>query len=439
MGHGYSGMGVNVAIVGDNISEHADLELIHKHDLIMDNPAEKQFNNTVLAGIIAAKPNYRYIRGIAPNINLHDITIMESVNNHALRPKVIEFLADRELDLLSIGNVKIFNLNFTLFKSDSSTQDSYIEDLLSEATSNICTDGCETKIKDAIFIKGIDLYDDTTSALISNHPSIINVNYLDKSKETNHINQYNLANWISVPMSESGYYICSNASIIGYDCVENLAKHIKPNNSMASAIVTGVVALMLEANPNLKWRDIKFILAKTATEDPLFWEDTEPNVAGYKFHREYGFGVINAEKAVEMASSYTKDLGDLKNKETPYSKSEDHNIDGDVFDRVHFDIKENINIEAITLTYKVDYNNIPSSFENLSLMVMKDDDPKLITIPSYPDQQELKITLNHHYGESSKGEWDFFIRQDKDNQVVNNIQMKMTIYGTETDISKTTE
>jgi hypothetical protein len=201
---------------------------------------------------------------------------------------------------------------------------------------------------------------------------------------------------------------------------------------------------MLEANSNLTWRDIKYILANTAKVSDI--KNMTENEAGYKFDAQnnYGFGFIDAEAALKMASTYKKDLGDLKIKEKPYSKSEDEHINEGIFDeyiydRVTFNIKENLNIEAITLTYKVDYNNIPSSFENLSLKVMKDDEEKSITIPSYPDQQELKITFNHFYGESSKGEWEFFIKQDKDNQVVNNIQMKMTIYGTETDISKTTE
>ena len=34
--------------------------------------------------------------------------------------------------------------------------------------------------------------------------------------------------------------------------------------SASAPIVSGVVALMLQANPNLSWRDVKHILAKLA-------------------------------------------------------------------------------------------------------------------------------------------------------------------------------
>ena len=313
--HGYSGEGVNVAIVGDNISEFADLGIIHKHDLILDNYSQKQFNNTVLAGIIAAKPNNKHIRGIAPNVNLHGITIIETNDNYAQRYSFYDFLKAQELEDLS---VKIFNLNFSLSEIPSDIFDPLIETYLNEASSDNCTNECQTTIRDAIFIKGMDLYNDKTSALISNHHSVINVSYLDKSQEpSSTTNQLNLANWISVPMSKNGYYTCSEDSMIGSGCIDNVATNITPNNSMASAIVTGVVALMLEANPELTWRDIKFILANTATEDT----DAVENNAGYNFHSKYGFGVINAKKAVEMASSYKKDLGNLEIIKTPYLKS----------------------------------------------------------------------------------------------------------------------
>ena len=35
--------------------------------------------------------------------------------------------------------------------------------------------------------------------------------------------------------------------------------------SIACPVVTGVIALMLEANPQLSWRDVQHIIAKTST------------------------------------------------------------------------------------------------------------------------------------------------------------------------------
>ncbi len=96
--------------------------------------------------------------------------------------------------------------------------------------------------------------------------------------------------------------------------------------SSAAPTVSGVIALMLEANPNLTWRDVKHILAMTAkkvdanfspivttsaTADPmvktgqLVEQGWVKNNAGYQFHNWYGFGLVDAGKAVEMAKGFT--------------------------------------------------------------------------------------------------------------------------------------
>lgn len=75
--------------------------------------------------------------------------------------------------------------------------------------------------------------------------------------------------------------------------------------SSAAPLVAGVVALMLDANPNLTWRDVQYILMQTAEiNDPT---DTEwaVNAAGYLFNPKYGFGRVDATKAVKYAASWT--------------------------------------------------------------------------------------------------------------------------------------
>jgi subtilisin-like proprotein convertase family protein len=86
--------------------------------------------------------------------------------------------------------------------------------------------------------------------------------------------------------------------------------------SSAAPTVAGVVALMLEANPALTWRDVKHIIATTAdqvgsdsdytyTFRGIKQYEWETNSAGYKFHNWFGFGKIDAAEAVTTAASYT--------------------------------------------------------------------------------------------------------------------------------------
>lgn len=98
--------------------------------------------------------------------------------------------------------------------------------------------------------------------------------------------------------------------------------------SSAAPMITGVIALILEANPNLTWRDVKHILASTATQvNPLIgnisnlyasspsghlWEKGWiTNAAGYKFHNWFGFGRVNADAAIALAKTYSINLGTL--------------------------------------------------------------------------------------------------------------------------------
>jgi subtilisin family serine protease len=110
--------------------------------------------------------------------------------------------------------------------------------------------------------------------------------------------------------------------------------------SAATPTITGVVALMLGANPNLGWRDIREILRKTArpinlnygsqgyrnnrvnlTLSPSISDQIGENLvdsatsamldygwqtngAGNKYSTWYGFGLVDAKAAVAMAQSY---------------------------------------------------------------------------------------------------------------------------------------
>lgn len=104
--------------------------------------------------------------------------------------------------------------------------------------------------------------------------------------------------------------------------------------SSATPSVAGITALMLEANPKLTWQDVGYILAKTARKvDPAIanganavqfmptmgngpWNIEDPwivNSAGFNFQNRYGFGLVDADAAVKLASKYTPPAGRRSN------------------------------------------------------------------------------------------------------------------------------
>jgi len=101
--------------------------------------------------------------------------------------------------------------------------------------------------------------------------------------------------------------------------------------SSATPVTAGVIALMLEANPALTWRDVKHILASTARQidaaraavtvllpnpapnspyiaEPA-WTVNKAAPTPFHFHNWYGFGMVDASAAVNVARFYA--LGQL--------------------------------------------------------------------------------------------------------------------------------
>lgn len=89
--------------------------------------------------------------------------------------------------------------------------------------------------------------------------------------------------------------------------------------SAATPTVAGVIALMLDANENLGWRDVQNILAYSASEtgsgfgnatagfEVGAWvtgNSTDWNGGGHAYHASYGYGMVDAFAAVRMAEAW---------------------------------------------------------------------------------------------------------------------------------------
>ena len=105
-------------------------------------------------------------------------------------------------------------------------------------------------------------------------------------------------------VSTSQLVITSQGSIYGSD------SSVMDGTSFATPIVSGIVALMLEANPNLGYRDVQEILAISArkvNDSNTTWTTntgTHWNGGGMHTSQDYGFGNVDALAAVRLAETW---------------------------------------------------------------------------------------------------------------------------------------
>ncbi|MGH0128212.1 UNVERIFIED_CONTAM: hypothetical protein FKN15_044924 [Acipenser sinensis] len=74
--------------------------------------------------------------------------------------------------------------------------------------------------------------------------------------------------------------------------------------SVSAPMVAGVIALALEANPLITWRDVQHLLVKTSRPVHLKAPDWKTNAAGRRVSHLYGFGLVDAEAMVVEAKKW---------------------------------------------------------------------------------------------------------------------------------------
>ena len=212
--------------------------------------------------------------------------------------------------------------------------------------------------------------------------------------------------------------------------------------SSAAPVTSGVVALMLEANPNLTWRDVKHILAETADPiefDPFDNDLPHPHVggnpfgglydydykwvmnnAGYLFSNWYGFGRVDAEEAVTTALSYSADSL------TAFEQTQDSNglwyYDSGVLTGLGYDITDesptttaehriwvghNLLVESVQIKISSDHP-YPGDLA-VHLVSPGLTESRVLTlnngIYSFTPFDDFTMLSNAFYGEESQGYW----------------------------------
>lgn len=125
--------------------------------------------------------------------------------------------------------------------------------------------------------------------------------------------------------------------------------------SSAAPAVAGVVALMLEANPNLTHRDVQHVLVNSARRNDIGDSDWFQNGAGHWVNHKYGFGAVDATAAVNLATTW-ETVGQEFMYETPILDVDLFIPDDDLTGvSVTFPVPDNFSVEYIEVVSETDH------------------------------------------------------------------------------------
>lgn len=230
--------------------------------------------------------------------------------------------------------------------------------------------------------------------------------------------------------------------------------------SSAAPTVAGGVALLLGAYPNLTWRDVKYILAKTATEGKLDadlaenylyavnpttyasqksptgykWDEASiTNAAGFKFNNYFGFGKLNVDKALEFASTYqsifTKPLVESTQSVTGLSIAIPDFAASGVDSAIT--VSQDLVIEAMQITPSITHGNVGE----LAIELISPRGLRSVVVPmnnaldKVQNITEFRFSTNAFYQESSAGVWTMRVVDGRSGTQGTITGWKLNIFG----------
>lgn len=308
---GYTGSGVTIGIVDDGLQwQHADLgqnyAAAHSHDYNQgdDDPSPHPGDNhgTSCAGVAAAVANNTHCGvGVAPGARVAGVRLIGGPTTDLLEAAALSHHAINGIDIFSnswgpaddamrmagpgrlarmalahnvhvgrngLGNIYVWAAGNGGHVGDSCAYDGY-----ASSPYTIAVGAMDSRERQSYYSEGC-------AALMCVAPS--------SGKQTAGITT------VDVSIRGQGYSP-------GSECTSTFG-----GTSSACPTVAGVIALTLQANPQLTWRDVQILIAKTSRvieARDLSWST---NSRGFRHSERFGFGLVQARTLVETARQWQR-------------------------------------------------------------------------------------------------------------------------------------
>lgn len=204
--------------------------------------------------------------------------------------------------------------------------------------------------------------------------------------------------------------------------------------SAAVPTVSGVVALVLEACPDLTWRDVRYLISTKAQPIDSLNRSWVQNAAGHVHSTDYGFGLINAQGMINACTTTYRNLP----KELSLSETRSFNTSIADMQTKSFEIEidEDITVEWVEVTidndssYASDYRvELISPSGTRTTLIQEDSIASAIEGNENWMNGGFRLSSAAFLDESSQGSWRIEMKDmlSGDSGVLKNIQIK--IYG----------
>ena len=302
---GNLGADVNVAIVDDGLySAHEDLtenvDTTKNHDYTGNSTVftPHYAHGTRMAGIIAARDNELGTRGVAPRAKVYAYNLVHSPTSANMADAFTRDMAATAVSFHGWGLTETPAPQFAPAVLDSA--------LVKGVNDGFGDKGVFYTI--AAGNGGLDGGNANLSE-IANHYAVTTVCAVNDDGNRTFYSEQGSNLWVCAP--SSGFPRDMHQSLTTTEPFDRYTKDAG-GTAAAAAAVSGVAALVRKANADLTWRDVKLILAASArknsasssgwTTGALKYGSTEKR---YNFNHRYGFGVVDAKAAVDLATGWT--------------------------------------------------------------------------------------------------------------------------------------
>ncbi len=411
----FTGAGVNIGIYDGAVeTTHPDLAGNYNPGLEVTDfggntvvQGAPDFHGTAVAGLIGAPNNGIGVVGVAYGSSLTGVDIFGTGVFGNVNGSLSEFLHI----VGQQSNFDIINNSWgstPAFLNDQSLNSGGFADLVADAYATASALGRGGLGTIEVQAAGNETLDANGSGLNSSRHTIT-VSATDQQGDSASFSNFGTSILVAGPAAAVSTDVTGAGGDVPGDYTD-----VFGGTSAATPVVSGVIALMLEANPGLGWRDVQNILANSASltgsdlggaagaNEHGTWQvtgGTGLNGGGMHVHTDYGYGMVNVFNAVRMAEVWHLfDSAQTSANEVTSTGTRvinqtlpDNNATGSSFTVT---LNNNIEIEHIALTIAMNVDFIG----DLSI---------ILTSPEGTEIEVLAENLN--VGTSVNGTWTFGI------------------------------